>query len=114
MASKLVVLPTAQPLGEILPSNHFAPTLKAVERVAEFFTAQITTPHPQNIPQRHPALRRLVRGQGIEKIAIRPIHEAVFLKDCKRRSQPQPLNNILRRAGCFRLARRAAVLPIPP
>ncbi len=83
MESELVLVTAAPPSGEILPASLFAPTPKAAERVAEFFTAQINNDHTRKAYLN--ATRRFAAwcaGKGIDHLAsVRPTHVAAFLKE---------------------------------
>lgn len=83
MENELVFVPTTPASGEILPAGLFAPTPKAAERAAEFFTAQINNPHTRKAYLN--ATRRFAAwcaGKGIDQLAaVRPIHVAAFLEE---------------------------------
>lgn len=85
MENKLALVPVASPSAEILPTSLFAPTPKAAERAAEFFTAQINNPHTRKAYLN--ATRRFAAwcaGKGIDQLAaVRPIHVAAFLEELR-------------------------------
>ena len=83
------------PSDEILPAL-FTPTLKAAERVFEFFTAQIHNEHTRQAYL--VALRRFdqwCRARGLRQLSIiKPFHIAAFIKDLQQPKTPgdQPLS----------------------
>ena len=90
LESELILVPVPPPRGELLAASLFAPTPRAAERAAEFFTAQINNDNTRKAYLT--ATRRFAAwcaGKGIDRLdAVRPIHVAAFIKELQEEVSP--------------------------